>query len=349
MKEIDSHKLMYHPERVCEWKEKGDCFPVYVEIGLTNTCNHKCKFCALDWIEHGKISIDSSVLMKNLENMSLNGVKSIMYAGEGEPLLHKDVVEIVEKTKRENIDVSITTNGIALTQKKAERILPNLSWIRFSIDAGKAKTYSYLHGTKEEDFEILMRNLEYSVKIKNKNNLETTIGTQALLTKNNQEELVILAKRLKEIGVDNLQIKPYSHHPSSKNDLSFDYSKVEDIRKSLESMADSKFKIIFRVQTMNRLNEKVDYNQCLGIPFFALIDSSGNVLPCNLYYGEKEFFYGNIKDNLFSDIWKGEKRKEVLTKLKQKGVEECRKGCRLDVINRYLQRMKNPHPHDNFI
>ena len=35
--------------------------------------------------------------------------------------------------------------------------------------------------------------------------------------------------------------------------------------------------------------------------------------------------------------------------LKKKGVEGCRKGCRLDAINSYLYRLKNPQAHDNFI
>ena len=46
MTDVDNHKLMYHPERVSEWEEKGDCAPIYAEIGPTNTCNHRCGFCS---------------------------------------------------------------------------------------------------------------------------------------------------------------------------------------------------------------------------------------------------------------------------------------------------------------
>ena len=88
---VDNHKLMYHPERVAEWKEKGDCYPVYVEIGPTNACNHNCVFCALDWVGSDKTFIDKDVMSSTLEDMAKNGVKSIMFAGEGEPLLHKNI------------------------------------------------------------------------------------------------------------------------------------------------------------------------------------------------------------------------------------------------------------------
>ena len=37
-----------------------------------------------------------------------------------------------------------------------------------------------------------------------------------------------------------------------------------------------------------------------------------------------------------------------LEKLKEKGVDKCRRGCRCDAGNRYLHRLKYPSPHDNF-
>ena len=65
--EVDSHRLSFHPERVAEWKQEGDCYPIYVEIGPTNKCNHKCMFCALDWLERGAaVDIDVDLLRKKL-------------------------------------------------------------------------------------------------------------------------------------------------------------------------------------------------------------------------------------------------------------------------------------------
>jgi len=67
--------------------------------------------------------------------MAKVGVKAIMFGGEGEPLLHKDFVSIVEYTKKCGIDIALTTNGTLLDTTTAKRILPHLSWIKFSIDA----------------------------------------------------------------------------------------------------------------------------------------------------------------------------------------------------------------------
>jgi GTP 3',8-cyclase len=347
--EIDNHKLMYHPDRVAEWKEKGDCFPIYVEIGPTNKCNHRCMFCALDYLKHGGIDINSEVLSTNLEDMALYGVKSVMFAGEGEPLLHKDISNFIKIAKTKGMDVSLTTNGVVFDKTKAENIMPYLSWIRFSLDAGTKETYSLIHGTKEEDFDIVLKNIEYATRLKKENEYQTVIGVQALLTNKSLNELCGLANILKNLGVDNLQVKPYSHHPLSKNDLSFNYNEAEKIRPEIESISNKNFQIIYRTDTIRRLQEERDYDICHGLPFFSLIDSSGEVIPCNLFYNNKEFSYGNINEKKFSEIWEGDKRKDIIKKINKIGVEDCRKGCRLDVINRYLERLKNPHPHDNFI
>jgi len=348
--EIDESKLPYHPERISEWKEKGDCFPIYVEIGPTNFCNHHCVFCALDFLNKKEINyIDREVMLRNLENMAECGVKSIMFAGEGESLAHRDTPLFVRKAKESGIDVSITTNGILFGEKKQEECLPYLSWIRFSIDAGNSETYSQIHRTNPRDFSRLIKNIENFVKLRNNQKLEISIGAQFLILPSNIDEPIKLAKILREIGVDNLQIKPYSHHPNSLNDFYTESERYDKLEEELKQFNSEDFQIKFRRTTIERISEGATYPICYGLPFFTLIDSKGNVLPCNLFYNNEEFTYGNLYKNSFSEIWKSDKRTEVLRKLEHRGVSECRRGCRLDASNRYLQRLKNPLPYDNFI
>ncbi len=347
--ETDSHKLAFHPQRVFEWNEAGDCYPIYVEIGTTNKCNHRCIFCALDWLEHGGADINREIMLSALKDMADHGVKSIMFAGEGESLLHKDICEFIEKAKEYGLDISITTNGVLFDKEKAERCLHHLSWIRFSLDAGIGESYSKIHGTRKEDFDKVISNIKEAVKIRNEKGLKTTIGVQFLLISENINEAVRAVKLVKETGADNIQIKPYSHHPSSKNNYSVDYSKLEWIEEELKKLEDEKFQVQFRKQTMKRIEEGRDYRECYGLPFFALIDARGNVIPCNLFYNTPEFTYGNLNEKSFSEIWESEQRKKIIEKIKQRGIDVCRKGCRLDPVNNYLFRLKNPHPHDNFI
>jgi len=347
--EVDSHRLSFHPERVAEWVRKGDCFPIYVEVGPTNSCNHRCIFCALDYLEKGGFSINRDVMVAALKDMAENGVKSVMFAGEGEPLLHKDICEFVIEAKNLGLDISITTNGVLLDRQKAEKIIPGLSWIRFSLDAGTKENYGKIHGTREEDFPKVISNIKNSVRIKKELGLNTTIGVQLLLIPNNIKESLNAARIIKEIGADNIQIKPYSHHPSSKNDFSVDYSNLDWLESELKKLGDKTFQVSFRKNTMQRIEDGRDYNECFGLPFFTLIDAKGNVIPCNLFYNLPEFYYGNLNEKSFSEIWKSEQRKKVIEKIKETKLSSCRAGCRLDPANKYLKQLKNPHPHVNFI
>lgn len=345
---IDGHKLNYHPDSVASWLKGENIPPLYVEIGLTSNCNHRCVFCALDFVGYKPVSLDTGVLAGALTDMGSKCVKSCMFGGEGEPTLHKDFPFLVKHAKESGLDVAVTTNGVPFTKRKAEQCLEYLSWIKFSIDAGTPETYAKIHGTNQKDFERLMANIKGSVEIKSKNNYPVTIGTQTLLLEDNAGETVDLAKKVKDLGVDYFVVKPYSQHPDSSHRLKVNYTKFESLQQKLGDLNSEEFKVIFRAETMQRLNMERIYPACYGASFFALIDAKGNIVPCTLFYGKEEYYYGNLYKDTFSQIWCGEQRRRVLEKL-CKGTEGCKENCRLDAINRYLHSLRNPPEHVNFI
>lgn len=366
---IDGHKFHLHPTKIAGWKELNDCYPIHVEIGVTNNCNQNCVFCALDFAR-GKTDIDTNVMLKALKDMAhpsmeykikfeyrnqssiyYDRVKSVMFGGEGEPTLHKDLGLFVQKAKEYGLDVALTTNGMAFNKELQEQCLPHLSWIKYSIDSGTAKTYGLTHGVRKRSFEALMKNISYSTELKRKNKLDVTIGTQFVMIpqNTNEDEAREIIRRLNEVKPDYLSVKPYSDHPRSRKDLIVDqevYNNLEDIFN--QSKSEAEFKIEFRKATIDRMQGGIKYSECYGSPFISLINSKGDIIPCNLFYDMEEFIYGNIYENSFSEIWGGDKRKDVLDRLKNKGTNDCRRGCRSDPGNLYLNRLKNPELHDNF-
>ncbi len=90
-------------------------------------------------------------------------------------------------------------------------------------------------------------------------------------------------------------------------------------------MENENFKIYFRLHAMEMLKCKRAYKQCLALPFMVYIDAKGNVWPCIVFMGKKELSYGNLNEETFVQIW------------------------RLDEMNKYLDVLKHPGEHVNFI
>ncbi|MCX6764127.1 MAG: radical SAM protein [Candidatus Nealsonbacteria bacterium] len=357
---IDYHKIIFHPERLAAWLKIRDnwerakrIYPIYVEISTSGLCNHRCKFCAVDYLRNKSQFASFYNLKKAIRDMARGGVKSIQFGGEGEPLLHPKIKEIVKYTKSLGIDISFTTNGTFLKESLLKDILPLLTWVKVSIDAGKPETHMRIHRPKIQDFNIIINNLKKAVGIKKKQKSKCTLGGQMLLLPDNYREAVILAKKLKEIGLDYLIIKPYSQHKKSitREYENISYKKYFYLKDELKKLNSDKFEVIFREKTMKKLEEGRGYKVCHAVPFFwAYVMASGDVYSCSSFLGDGEFRLGNYNKKSFKEIWESEKRRKHWKFIRNKlDISQCRENCRMDEVNRYLERLNSPPEHVNFI
>lgn len=347
---MDSHKLIFHPKRVADWKEGKNIYPIELEVGLTNACNHRCIFCAVDYTGYQPTMLDFDLLKENIPVFAQKGIKSIIYAGEGEPLLNKHAPDIINLTKKNGIDAAMSTNGVLLTPELSRECLSSLTWIRFSTAAITDSSYEKIHQCRPGDLKIVLQNMEEAVRVKRDQKASTTIGVQLLLLPDNQNEIVEMAKRLKQIGVDYFTVKPFSQHPQSGNILQVDYQEMLDAEKALNEIATDEFKIYFRAHSMKKLVCQREYSQCLALPFMVYIDAKGNLWPCIVFMGKEELSYGNLYEEGFQEIWEGSRRKKLIEYFSNMDLEKnCRELCRLDEMNKYLNELKHPGEHVNFI
>ena len=347
---MDSHKLIYHPERVAAWMKGEEIYPIEVEISPSGACNHRCIFCAVDYIGYQPDFLDKDVLLKNMVWMHDRGLKSVICSGEGEPFLNVNMPDIANNIKECGLDVAASSNGVLFTKDIARECLKAFTWIRFSVASMEEESYNVIQRGRREDLQKVSENLTEAVGVKREQNLKTTIGVQCLLLKENINQLLPMAIQLRDIGVDYLAIKPYSQHLHSENHIEFDYNVVSELEISLKELETESFKIYFRANAMKKMNRRKCYQQCLGLPFMTHIDAKGNVWPCIAHIGQQELCYGNIYAQTFEDIWIGKKRKQVIEYITETDINHaCREACRLDEINKYLWELKHPGEHVNFI
>lgn len=358
---IDSHKLMYHTKRVTQWfdayqdwKKAKSIYPLYLEISPVGYCNHRCIFCALDYMEYQHQKLDSVMLKSRLKEMAKLGIKSIMFAGEGEPTLHPDLPGILDVCSENNIDTALTTNMVPFTKKNSESFIKNCKWIKVSINAGNKEAYAKIHQTNKNDFNRVIENMKYCVELKKSKNYKCTLGAQLLLIPENRDNVVALAKLTKKIGFDYIVVKPYSQHLLSKTTRyeTIDYSSYLYLQKELKKIKSDNFNVIFRIHTMKKLKKTEDrYEKCNAVPFFwAYIQANGDVYGCSAFLSNPAFCYGNIYKNTFKEIWEGKQRKKGFEFVhNQLNIKDCRINCRMDEVNRYLWEILNPSEHVNFI
>jgi len=331
----------------------GDAYPIYMEVSPAGGCNQRCTFCALDFMEYQKRTLDMSIYVPRLKEFAEAGLKSIMYAGEGEPFLHKEFNRMVVETKQAGIDVGITTNASLMSRQDSSEIIKSVEWIKVSINAGTAPTYAKIHQCLESHFDKTIRNITDAVEEKRSQNSKAAIGLQMVLLPENFDEAVLLAKLGAEMGCDYLVIKPYSQHPQSITEQyrEINYKETDDLAKELKDTETDSFKVIFRRDTMKVWDEADrGYDCCQALPFWSYLDAGGNLWGCSMYLEDPRFSYGNIYENTYKEIWEGVVRKKSMDFVKNElDISQCRVNCRMDKINRYLWDLKTPPDHVNFI
>lgn len=353
---LDGHKLYWHLDRVKDWQKDRLISPIYLEISPTSTCNHRCVFCGIDFVRNKGTSLDATVLIDTFPEMADAGVKSIMYAGEGEPLLHPQIASMIAGAKSSGIDVALVTNGSVGDDQLWEDILPNLTWVRFSIDSATAQTHASIHQVSLNEFDRVIATVKRAVAAKKRLDLKVTIGVQFLVMERNVADILPAIELYSSLNVDYLSLKPYSLHPQMllKTDEVYTPELVANIDRVVKQISENKpeMKVIFRKDAMTSyMNNDMSYNHCYALPFWGYIDSSGDFYTCSVYLNDERFCVGNVGVDSITEILFGERRRKSIEYAeKELNVHgECRLNCRMARVNEFLEFLENKPQHVNFI
>lgn len=347
--QLDGTKLQYHLDALAKWKRGETVYPILVEISPTNACNHACTFCAYDYIDRDNKFLNTERLISILDELKPLGSKSLFYSGEGEPMLHKDMVQIVKHAAGLGYDQGLNTNASALVGDTMHAIVDHMTFIRTSVNGATAQEYADVHKVQPKHFDKILSNVEEAVKYKDREGLDTTFGIQMVYLGQNIDDIVKLGERARDMGVDYFSVKQFNEHP--RNPFKDDFEALtEEQMAPIRALAGDGFQTTVRAG-LRVGTEKRNYKQCLSLPFFAEIVANGEVYACGPHLGEADFCYGNIHDMDFKELWMPENRAKVTDHIDN--VEDldcvCMPNCRLDALNRFLWDLDNPPEHVNFI
>lgn len=117
---------------------------ISLRITITNRCNVNCVYCHHDGMVSSKQEMTPDELYTICKTAKKLGVKKIRLSG-GEPLIRKDIVEIVEKIASLGFkDISMTTNGTMLEEYAQGLKDAGLDRINVSLDTLNRDTYEFI-------------------------------------------------------------------------------------------------------------------------------------------------------------------------------------------------------------
>ncbi|MCE1225271.1 MAG: radical SAM protein [Geobacteraceae bacterium] len=331
---------------------KGDCFPLYIEVSPVGSCNHRCVFCAYDYIGYPNRKLETVRMLELIDELAECGLRSMLFAGEGEPLLHPDIVPFVARAKEKGIDVGLFTNGQLLDAQMAEQLLPLLTFVRFSFNGGGRENYAAVHSVKADVHDKVVNNITKAVELRNSNRWAVDIGSQFVLLPENIAFLETATEILKCCGVDYLCIKPFMQRVSQTYQLNnqFQLQEIDATLAKAERRSDSTFSVLARRNTFQNYGKR-SYDHCFGTSFITVLNSAGVISSCLPYWELEDFAYGSIYLHSFREIWNSEKRIKIKDFLENRiDVHACPASCRPDATNSFLCDIRHPQvKHINFI
>lgn len=348
---LDSHKLMYHTRAIADFLEGKENIPIYAEISPVASCNHRCIFCNFNYMGHKGKFLEKRMISL-VKELAEAGVKSVVFAGSGEPTIHPDTIPAIEMSRRVGLDVAMSTNGTLLTDKAIEVIVNNLIWIRFSFNGGNPENYARIHQTSESDYHLVLKNLSKLRTLKENTGSKLTIGTQFVLLPENKEYVISQARIMKDCGADYFVVKHFYESYTNKYhaDTSFRTSEfMSSLKEAAAELSNENFSFI--VRDVMHIERKRQYNRCYGLPFIICFSERGEVYTCFFYQHDTNTSLGNINTKSFMELWKSEGKRKAIDYIDNNiDKDKCQANCRHHQINNYLWNLKHNQPeHINFI
>lgn len=351
-------KMMWHMDRVIDWKAGKRIAPLHIDCGLSKGCNIRCEYCygatqGNFFKESAKVHFPREPLLQFMRDSGEIGVRSIAFIGEAEPTLNPHLYDAIVTGSKAGVSMSIGTNGILFDDgPKGEEALEHLEWIRFNISAASKEAYDEIHGSRA--FNQAVKKIKFCVETKKKKGLKVTVGLQMVLTPNNLREAAPLARLGKQLGVDYFVVKQCSDTVTNQlgifNKLDL-YKGFTEALKEAEAESEGDYRVIVKWEKINNEGAR-DYDQCLGAPFLLYTSGDGRVYPCGMFFDDKEEQYrmGDMTKTTFKSIVESDRYWDVVKDVLNIDVHKsCYSNCRTDCINSFLWKLEHPPEHLNFV
>jgi len=133
-------------EAVESRQKQAQAAPVCLYLEVTNRCNLLCETCPRTFEELEKPADMSFELFRRIVDQ-VPGLQRAVLHGVGEPMLVRELPDMIRYLKERGVYVLFNTNGTLLREKRFRDLIESgLDELRVSLDAADAKTYALVRG-----------------------------------------------------------------------------------------------------------------------------------------------------------------------------------------------------------
>jgi GTP 3',8-cyclase len=129
-----------------------------LRIALTPRCNLKCIYCHHEGEVAPKNEIPDEMVVNVARAAAELGVRSLKFTG-GEPLLRHGLPDLISQMPQD-LDISLTTNGIFLAEQADALAGAGLDRVNISLDSLDSKNYCAITGGKARDLRRVLAGIE---------------------------------------------------------------------------------------------------------------------------------------------------------------------------------------------
>lgn len=306
--------------------------PIQVTLGITLSCNARCKQCDIWKINRNKKRELSAEEWKKIivKLKAWLGTYYLCFVG-GEVTLRKDLPELIKFSSDLGLPTAVGTNLLLKDKNQLLKIIN--SWpdrIIVSLDGISPTTHDYIRGRKGA-FNTVMRNINF-IKKKNK---KLRIKISTIIFKNNLDEIEELIKWVYDNGLDEITFQPlvYSYNfpekwnsnwyrknplwPDNKNKIKRTINKIIHMKKEGYRIANSIKQLKLMKEYFLNPNNELDNIECACYKNLIILPR-GRIILCNsISIGSRE----NILTDDIGRLW-NHKSKNLVKKIKK-----CKEPC----------------------
>lgn len=272
--------------------------PYYYFIDPCNHCNLRCPLCPT-----GSGDLDRTRGMLKLADYQVILDKIAPYAIEvslhnwGEPLLNKQIFDIIKLTSDRNIATNMSTNLSIEIDDLGEKIVTSgLEYLIVSIDGVSQDVYDQYR--VRGNIDLVLHNLRSIVEAKRRlNSQKPTIEWQYLVFKHNEHEMDMARELATQIGVDRFRFRSPG----------FPLHKYKLVGKPEQEAEESKWMptnpAYWELHPGQLRKEGYLWNEpCYYLYRSMTVNPGGGIAACCIVYKERQDF-GNLLHDDLETIW----------------------------------------------